>query len=82
VTGQICDNHDKNFIKVFGMSIKAQEVLVTLSHPACGSCKFEFLAKQPKSKEESRENMPILRFLIFGCLFQFLVAFTVPDKQT
>jgi hypothetical protein len=51
-------------------------VLVTLSHPTCGSCKFAFPAKWLKSKKKSRENIPILRFLLFGHLFQFLVAFS------
>ncbi len=49
-------------------------VLVVVSHPICGSCKFEFLAKQPKSKKESGEKMPILRFSFFRHLFQFLTA--------
>jgi hypothetical protein len=41
-------------------------------HHVCGGHNFAGPAKWPKSKRESGENMLILLFSYFGCLFQFL----------
>jgi hypothetical protein len=38
----------------------------------CEGQNFACLAKWLKFWKESEEKMPFLRFLIFGCLFQFL----------
>ena len=49
-------------------------------HPVHRRLTSEPLAERPKSRRESGQNMPILRFSCFGRLFQFLNAISV-DKR-
>jgi|SRR6266852_7431893 len=61
-------------LKDFGITVQGGN-----PHPVHRCLTSEPLAGRPKSRRESGPNMPILQFLVFGHLFQFLDTILV-DK--
>src|SRR6266566_9006739 len=88
-------NGDQTKLEVFSDQLRAyfhlnhqvpafQSYLTTVPGGVCHSVHWrltsEPLAKWPKSRQENGQNMLILRFSCFGCLFQFLNVISV-DKH-